>query len=32
MNELVFQVTPVADGGFIAEAFVESIITQRPQS
>ena len=28
MNELVFQITQEADGGFVAEALGESIITQ----
>ncbi len=28
MNELVFQVTQESDGGFVAEALGESIITQ----
>jgi predicted RNase H-like HicB family nuclease len=28
MNELVFEVTQEADGGFVAEALGESIITQ----
>ena len=28
MNELVFQVTQEADGGYVAEALGESIITQ----
>jgi len=28
MNELVFQVTQEGDGGFVAEALGESIITQ----
>jgi hypothetical protein len=28
MNELVFEVTQEADGGFVAEALGESIVTQ----
>ena len=28
MNELVFEITQEADGGFVAEALGESIITQ----
>jgi hypothetical protein len=28
MNEVVFEVTQEADGGFIAEAFGESIVTE----
>ena len=28
MNELVFEVTQEADGGFVAECLTESIITQ----
>lgn len=28
MNELVFQITQEADGGYVAEALGESIITQ----
>jgi predicted RNase H-like HicB family nuclease len=28
MNELVFEVTQEADGGFVAEALGESVITQ----
>ena len=28
MNELIFEITQKADGGFVAEALGESIITQ----
>ncbi|MBC7365661.1 MAG: 2-phospho-L-lactate guanylyltransferase [Undibacterium sp.] len=28
MNELIFEITQEADGGFVAEALGESIITQ----
>ncbi len=28
MNEVVFEITPESDGGFVAEAVGESIITQ----
>jgi len=28
MNELVFEVSPESDGGFVAECLTESIVTQ----